>query len=71
MVMRFTPRGKAKLMKAIEEGKISQEQAREQFALSPEELDEWRRGYESKGLRGLKTRKERPSERRWYLGKVD
>ncbi len=52
-VRRWVPRRKARIVAAVEGGLISWEEACSRYALSTEELDDWKAGLTRFGLRGL------------------
>ncbi len=52
---RWTPNKKAKVVIAVQTGLLSLSQARQRYALSFEELMEWRRGFRKQGLKGLRS----------------
>ena len=52
-VRRWVPRRKARIVAAVEGGLISWEEACSRYALSTEELDDWKAGLSRFGLRGL------------------
>ena len=52
-MIRWTARNKAIVLHAIQEGHLSEADARKHYALSTEELTSWRIALESRGLRGL------------------
>jgi hypothetical protein len=54
---RWTPQRKADLIAAILGGVITLDEAKARYALTIEELSEWRRGLAAAGVRGLKATK--------------
>jgi hypothetical protein len=52
-MIRWTPRNKAIVLYAIEEGHLSQDLAREHYGISITELMGWKVNLEDKGIRGL------------------
>lgn len=52
---RWTIRRKAAVIKAVRGGAITPEQARQTYALSPDELQAWERDLDRYGVPGLRT----------------
>ena len=50
---RWTPRGKAAVIEALERGVIDHDDACRQYDLTIEEIELWRRRYKTSGLAGL------------------
>lgn len=55
-MIRWTPQRKADLALKVLSNEISAEQAATQYALSPEELDEWVRRSTAFGIEGLRIK---------------
>lgn len=53
---RWNAARKYKLLKDIESGKITPEQAKTEHALSEEELEEWKKRVEDRGINGLRAK---------------
>jgi hypothetical protein len=52
---RWVARRKAAVLAALRSGTITMEEACRRYALSEEELRAWQRGYEARGLPGLRA----------------
>ncbi|MEM0987712.1 MAG: DUF1153 domain-containing protein [Pseudomonadota bacterium] len=50
---RWVPRRKARVVAAVEGGLISEEQALQRYAITPEEYDTWKAAMSKFGMRGL------------------
>jgi hypothetical protein len=61
---RWTPRRKAQILDDIAAGRISRAAALKVYALSDEELDEWRRRFAAGKLAGLKVSGKRRKSRK-------
>jgi hypothetical protein len=61
---RWTPLRKVDLIAAILGGVITLDEAKARYALTTEELSEWRRGLAAGGVKGLKVSGGRPSEKK-------
>jgi hypothetical protein len=57
----WTAYRKADLIAAISGGLLTLDEAKARYALTDEELSEWRNGVAKLGLVGLRTRRNRPS----------
>ena len=70
-IIRFTPRRKAQIVHAITEGHMSEVEARDKYALSPEELTVWLKNLAKHGLRGLLVRPRNKTEygQQWHRNK--
>jgi len=52
---RWTVRRKAAVVQAVRSGLLTVEQTAERYRLSPEELRAWERGFDRRGLKGLRA----------------
>ena len=67
---RWTPQRKADLIAAILGGVITLDEAKARYALTTEELSEWRRGLAAAGVSGLKATKRVRSRKERVSGAV-
>lgn len=70
MSLRWTPRRKLDLLDAIDAGKLSSEEAQTLHALSPEELDGWRRAAGNRGALRVRDQARRNAERARRFGEA-
>jgi hypothetical protein len=54
-IVRWTPARKEAVVRAIERGEITVDDAIWRWALLPDELEQWREGYRAEGRRGLRA----------------
>ena len=62
--MRYTPKRKAAIIIAIQEGRMSEADVKREHGLSTEEITEWVKGFAKDGMRGLKVNIQRESKNR-------
>lgn len=63
MRLRWTARGKADILKRIDDGTLTDKSVWNLFEISTEELAEWRRNFAARGIAGLRVTKRQPSRR--------